>query len=368
MSNPKISSDFFHNLILRGNKELLNSFSPSVNEHFIGSDIFFSIVEDSEHHRINKRITNFIFNNVPLNSCACGFVKNTSYYDFLSPHISGYYFLRLDIKKFFHSFKIDYIELLLESFFSKEKDGFTYSPYDIALLSVSHTVSDEFEDFDLRGNNILPIGFPSSPVISNIIFRKIDILIQKYCENKKIIYTRYADDMLFSSFDTNYIHSDEFEREISVLISLLSLKLNKNKKRVCENTISLNGYTIQNEKPKSTLFFSSFKEKPVGSIRLSNKKLKIIIKMIYLLERNIEPIVIMEKLFNINFYCYKFKYRCNRRGFFIKYVDHQLQNKIKGYRSYLISLITYNNKIQCVTDENIKKYSHLVDKLNEYIK
>ena len=85
----------------------------------------------------------------------------------------------------------------LRTFFSKEKDGFTYSPYDIALLSVSHTVSDEFEDFDLRGNNILPIGFPSSPVISNIIFRKIDILIQKYCENKKIIYTRYADDMLF---------------------------------------------------------------------------------------------------------------------------------------------------------------------------
>lgn len=86
------------------------------------------------------------------------------------------------------------------------------------------------------------------------------------------------------------------------------------------------------------------------------------------MERNIEPIVIMEKLFNINFNYYKFKYQCNRWGFFIKYVDHQLQNKIKGYRSYLISLITYNNKIQCVTDKNIKKYSHLVDKLNKYIK
>lgn len=368
MSNPKISTDFFHNLILRGNKELLNSFSPSVKENFVGGDIFFSILENSDHHRINKRITNSIFNHISLNSCACGFVKNTSYYDFLSPHISGYYFLRLDIKKYFHSFKIEHIELLLESFFSKEKDGFIYSPYDIALLSVSHTVSDEFEDFDLRSKHILPIGFPSSPVISNIIFRKIDILIQKYCENKKIIYTRYADDMLFSSFDTNYIHNNEFEREISILISLLSLKLNKNKRKACENTISLNGYTIQNEKPKTALSFSSYEEKREGSIRLSNKKLKIIIKMIYLLDQNIEPIVIMDKLFNVNYYKFKFPGKAWSWKFFSKYVDDQLQNKIKGYRSYLISLITYNNKIQCVTNNNIQKYSYLVDKLNEYIK
>lgn len=365
MSNPKISSDFFHDLILRGNKELLNSFSPSVNEYFVGNDMFFSIVEGSDHHHINRRITNFIFNNVPLNSCACGFVKNTSYYDFLSPHISGYYFLRLDIKKFFHSFKIECIESLLESFFSKEKGGFTYSPYDIALLSVSHTVSDKYEAGDMSRNHILPIGFPSSPVISNIIFRKIDILIQKYCENKKIIYTRYADDMLFSSFDTNYIHNNEFEREISILISLLSLKLNKNKRKACENTISLNGYTIQNEKPKIA---SSYEEKRVGSIRLSNKKLKIIIKIIYLLDQNISPIVIMDKLFNVNYYKFKFRGKAWSLKFFSKYVDDQLQNKIKGYRSYLISLITYNNKIQCVTTNNIQKYSSLVDKLNKHIK
>lgn len=368
MSNPKISTDFFYDLILRGNKKLLDSFSPSVNEYFVGSDIFFSIVENSDHHHINRRITNFIFNNVPLNSCACGFVKNTSYYDFLSPHISGYYFLRLDIKKFFHSFKIEYIESLLESFFSKEKGEFTYSPYDIALLSVSHKISAKSEAVDMRGNHILPIGFPSSPVISNIIFRKIDILIQKYCENKKIIYTRYADDMLFSSFDTNYIHNNEFEREISILISLLSLKLNKNKRKACENTISLNGYTIQNEKPKKALCFSSYEEKRVGSIRLSNKKLKIIIKMIYLLDRNMEPIVIMDKLFNINYYKFKFRGKQWSLKFFSEYVNDQLQNKIKGYRSYLISLITYNNKIQCVTNKNIQKYSYLVDKLNEYIK
>lgn len=34
--------------------------------------------------------------------------------------------------------------------------------------------------------------------------------------------------------------------------------------------------------------------------------------MIYLLERNIESIVIMKKLFNINFYCYEFKYPDNQ--------------------------------------------------------
>lgn len=47
-------------------------------------------------------------------------------------------------------------------------------------------------------NGTLPQGAPSSPTISNIIFRIADKRIFGYCKKLGIRYTRYADDMTFS--------------------------------------------------------------------------------------------------------------------------------------------------------------------------
>ena len=42
-------------------------------------------------------------------------------------------------------------------------------------------------------------GFPTSPVIANIVMRGFDITMSKYCKENNIQYTRYADDLTFSS-------------------------------------------------------------------------------------------------------------------------------------------------------------------------
>jgi RNA-directed DNA polymerase len=42
-------------------------------------------------------------------------------------------------------------------------------------------------------------GFPTSPVIANIVLRGFDGTMHKYCEENGIAYTRYADDLAFSS-------------------------------------------------------------------------------------------------------------------------------------------------------------------------
>lgn len=362
----KISSDFFKKAILK-DESLLDSFSPSVTEHHVSDDFFFAIKEKTTHRNINKRITNLILSQLPLNSSVCGFIKGKSYYDFLSPHITGYYFLRLDIRHFFHSIDESYVTTLLESLFSKDKDKFNNSPFDLALSAVTHQVSKKNESEELNGKRILPIGFPSSPMISNIIFRPVDILIQRFCEDKRIKYSRYADDLLFSSPDNKFVHSEQFEKEVSILISTLKLKLNKKKRISCENTISLNGYVIHNKKNKKTRFFNVYKEEPIGSIRLSNKKLKIIKQLIYLLRKKTNAVTIMANLFDVHFSTHKFKYQKSIR-FFQQYAEDQLQNKIKGYRSYLLSIVSYNKNKPCVRTEDIKKYISLVEDLNAYIK
>ena len=366
MNNNKFSDTFFQKAILNGNNDLLNNFSQSVVERKVGGDIFFEIKSDSDHKRINNRIVKYILSKIPVNSSAYGFIPSKSYYDFLKPHISGYYFLRLDIKKFFHSIPAVEVKNLLSQYLNDDKNGNKYSALDIAYMSVIHKVSTEISDDSINGREILPMGFSSSPSISNILFRRIDILIQKLCEEKGIIYSRYADDMLFSSSKSRYIHSEQFEKDISIFISTLSLKLKKRKRKAVENTISLNGYVIQNTRIQKSIF-NVFKEPPIGTIRLSDKKLKKLKKLSALLRKNKRPEYIMEHLFLLNYDKFQKHYGQNTE-FYIKYANDQLQHKLKGYRSYLISLIKYNDEHGCINSNCIKKAKDIVDILELNIK
>lgn len=55
-------------------------------------------------------------------------------------------------------------------------------------------------------NNCLPQGAPTSPYISNLYMYYFDEKVMNYCREKGIIYTRYADDLTFSSKENIDIH------------------------------------------------------------------------------------------------------------------------------------------------------------------
>lgn len=359
----KLNTESFKRIILRGDNSIIASNLNSTISFTLGSDRFFQILKDSNHQKISLRLNEIIFSKQKTNSCSVGFKKNYSYLDFLSAHIDGYYFLRLDIVKFFHSITQSDIKDLLSNFFEKGENDET-SPLNIAMAAVLYKLPEDGEDKLLKGRRFLPIGYPTSPNISNLIFRKIDILIQKYCENKNIKYTRYADDLLFSSKSSNFLHSEIFEREIAVYLNILLLKINKKKIIKSENTISLNGYTIQNKRPtKKSDFFSE--KYHIGAIRLSNKKLNKIKKLIYFLRCGKPPYFIMNKLFKNT--RRKEKIQDFTLDFQLKFYKDQLRNKIIGYRSYMIFFIKYNEKNKCIHEKDIKKYKDILLKLEKYI-
>lgn len=367
MFQKKISDDFFERVILRGQTGLYDQFSVAVTERKVGPDIFFEIVKPSNHSLLNSRIVKYVLSNIPVNDSACGFVEGKSYFDFLKPHVTGYYFLRLDIKSFFHSIPAKKVKDLLALYFNDDKRDRRYSSLDLAVMCTLHKLDSQHAESYIAGKEILPIGFSSSPTISNIIFRSVDILIQKFCENKSIVYSRYADDMLFSSSRSNYIHSDQFQKEISIFISTLSLHL-KNRKRVAaQNTISLNGYVIQNSKPKKKTAFNPSPRIPIGNIRLSNKKLKVIKKLVHYLKVRKSPAFIMENLFFLNRDKFLSKYN-NDVLFYDNYASDQLQNKLKGYRSYLIALIVFDLQHQCVNSECLVTSKKLVEVIESNIR
>ena len=47
-------------------------------------------------------------------------------------------------------------------------------------------------------NGVLPVGFPTSPLISNVCLTPFDNDLQSYCRSSDLVYTRYADDIVVS--------------------------------------------------------------------------------------------------------------------------------------------------------------------------
>lgn len=106
---------------------------------------------------------------------------------------------------------------------------------------------------------IIPMGFRTSPAISNIVFRKMDLLIQDFCAKKGVIYSRYADDMLFSNpRESKLLMSDYFIDEISSLLSIMGFNINQSKYISREKEISINGYVIENKGGTVQLVLSDY--------------------------------------------------------------------------------------------------------------
>ena len=63
----------------------------------------------------------------------------------------------------------------------------------------------------------LPQGAPTSPVITNIICQKLDRKLNSYCKKMGIEYTRYADDLTFSS-DHDLFNEDFLNKIKEILL------------------------------------------------------------------------------------------------------------------------------------------------------
>ena len=206
-------------------QEILNALNiKSIEEVDLTQKLYtncheYHVISDEKFLAQNRIVAN-IFSRFPINSASIAYRKKHSYYDFFKPHLKSEHFLRLDIRSFFHSISPVEINKSIGSH--------------IAGNSLSENLAFSKRLFDLTcinsgGKTFLPIGFPSSPHIANLVFRPLDIQIQKICSEKNITYTRYADDMLFSSEDSEVLHSSWFNNRISLTVSQLSLILNRSK-------------------------------------------------------------------------------------------------------------------------------------------
>ncbi|WP_300570424.1 reverse transcriptase family protein [Flavobacterium sp.] len=129
------------------------------------------------------KILKFNLTNIYIpHNCVHGFVPGKNTRSNALVHLGKKNLLSLDIKNFFESINKESVNSALISL------GFNES---IASdLSSICTLEDK-----------LVQGFPTSPILANIVCSEMDQKIQELCQNYDATYTRYADDLSISSND-----------------------------------------------------------------------------------------------------------------------------------------------------------------------
>lgn len=146
-----------------------------------------------------------------------GFEKNKSIITNAGIHRNKKFVLNVDLEDFFSSFHFGRVK----GFF--EKDRNFKVPQEVALVIAQLTCH----------KGILPQGAPSSPIITNLICNIMDLRILKLARKYKLDYTRYADDLTFSTNDIVFLDCEkEFLSKLEEEIVRAGFKVNPKKTRL----------------------------------------------------------------------------------------------------------------------------------------
>jgi RNA-directed DNA polymerase len=159
-----------------------------------------------------------VFDHLPTHPCAHAYVKGRSIGTNASVHRGSRFISRLDLENFFPSLTSTDVELLLSQN-RKLVDGPVLSDEDIRLVSA---LTCRF--------GRLTIGAPSSPTISNKLLYALDTILTQIAEDSKAKYTRYADDLYFSSSQPEVLF-DVCKKAGDVFMAATNPRLTINKKK-----------------------------------------------------------------------------------------------------------------------------------------
>jgi len=215
-------------------------------------------------------------------------------------------------------------------------------------------------------DNKLPQGAPTSPIISNIICLKMDHNLIKFAKKYSLTYTRYADDMSFSTNKKN-INTNKILKEIEKIIKENGFKINRSKTRIQYSYQSqiVTGLKVNNKvnvdrkyiRRIRSMLFSWYKyglkeatKNHFNEIQVPKRK------------TNFELFFII-----LNKICIFFKFNChfnlkNKKNINEKYTSF---NKEESFKNILLGKINFLGQVRGLEDDIFIRFKHTYYLLND---
>ncbi len=135
---------------------------------------------------------------IPIHDAAHGFVENRSIKTNAELHLNAKVVINQDLKNFFPSITFERVRGLFRSF------GYSGQLATIFALICTEPDVDEVEldgevYFVAKSARYLPQGAPTSPVITNILCKRLDNRLMGMASKNQFVYSRYADDITLST-------------------------------------------------------------------------------------------------------------------------------------------------------------------------
>lgn len=189
---------------------------------------------------LQKLVCEKYLSTLPIHNSCMAYRKNKNIQDNAYAHVKHKYVLKMDFKDFFSSI----------------------TPFDLITHIENHLHWADFDEDKIVIRKLffymekrdgflkLSIGAPTSPFISNTIMNEFDSKISKICNESEITYTRYADDISFSTNKKNILF--DFPKIVSDVLDECSyprLKINGDKTVFLsrKGNIHITGLVLTNE-------------------------------------------------------------------------------------------------------------------------
>lgn len=189
---------------------------------------------------IQSFMMSFWFYKLPVHDCAAAYKQGASIKNNAERHVGCTYISKFDFVNFFGSITEGAVKTLLSKVFGGQLSERSIS--DMARMSC---IRDR-----VTGRLTLSIGAPSSPILSNAVMFDFDSVVSRWCVERDIVYSRYADDLTFSSNEKGKTFLvEEFLQDTlkKVPEPLLTLNVDKTIHASKKNQRRVTGLVLSNE-------------------------------------------------------------------------------------------------------------------------
>ncbi len=167
---------------------------------------------------VQRLILSNILNSLPVHSVARAYRSGFGILDNVKEHVGSRYLLKMDFSDFFPSINPGHLKLHLERWIPSVDEQDFYCLERLLFWKPS-----------TRGP-CLSIGAPSSPFLSNSILYDFDSVLYHWCVSNGVKYTRYADDLTFTTNEKEVLFSvPDVVKSMLVSVNLHDIGVNDEK-------------------------------------------------------------------------------------------------------------------------------------------
>ncbi|WP_213763351.1 reverse transcriptase domain-containing protein [Caballeronia sp. dw_19] len=178
-------------------------------------------VPDKVLKKYHSFLNLFVFNYLPINEdVVFSYRKGTNVTAAVRKHRNSKHFYQTDISNFFDSITVDIVRRCILR-------GEEQTP----VSDMGEFIDRIVELVTMEGK--LPLGFATSPAISNTALLPFDDSLAAYCSHKNLVYTRYSDDITISSSEKEPLFAlDDALRDILSAHGFPNMQFNEHKTKI----------------------------------------------------------------------------------------------------------------------------------------